>query len=165
MKLEKAFWLFFSILLISLIPSAAAADQSLYVIQPGTPVAIQNFLNPEFGCSWSGIGGQVFDSTGVPVMGLIVKVSGSLEGEDILRYTITGNSPELGPGGFSVTLLDHPVSSAGKVFFQLLDINGVIKSAQISLNTFGTCEKNLLLVNMFEVTLEYKNFFPSIFND
>lgn len=165
MRLKTAFRVFFSIILISFIPHVAAAAQSLYVLQPGTPAAIQNFLNPEYGCAWSGIGGQVFDITGVPVTGLIVKVSGSLEGEDILRYTITGGSPKLGPGGFSVELLDHPVSSVGTVFFQLLDINGIPKSAQFSLNTSGNCGQNFLLVNMYEVNFEYQNFFPSILRD
>ena len=164
-NLAKAFLLLISALMVSLARGTALAAQSLYVLQTGTPVGIKNFIRPEDGCNWSGIGGQVFDGDGYPITGLIVKVSGSLEGSEILRFVYTGNTPKFGPGGFGIELTDHPAASTGTVFFQLLDINGVPRSAQFSIDTYGTCEQNLLLINLYEETFEFQYYFPSILND
>ena len=121
----KEFFITAVIILFALTPTFARAENLLYVFHNGTPVAIQNFVFPELGCDWMGIGGQAFDQQGEVVTGLIVKVSGTLEGNDVLQFAMTGNAQQLGPGGFGIRLSDRPIASQGTLLFQLFDLNGV----------------------------------------
>src|SRR5687768_15174933 len=40
--------------------SADLVSNFRYIVQSGTPLGITNFLHPEAGCSWLGVGGQAF---------------------------------------------------------------------------------------------------------
>ena len=144
--------------------NSAFAQQvnTVFAQQSGTPAGIQNFVIPERGCNWSGVGGQVFDKQGNPITGLVVKIWGILEGGSILLYSVTGGSQQIGPGGFLVELADHPISSNGSLYLQILDITGVEISAPLQLNTFGDCARNLLLVNIKEQQFQNGLYFPAI---
>lgn len=135
---------------------------TLFVPQKGTPVAIQNFVQLDKGCNWSGIGGQVFSKTGTPITGLVIKLTGKLEGQNILYYAVTGGSLQFGPGGFLIELTDHPVASKNTATIQVLDITGLAKSAPIPLVTYGDCTRNLLLVNIIEIQLQNPIYFPQV---
>jgi hypothetical protein len=140
----------FRVLLLALLPILSGTSQLIYVVQPGTPVGIQNFILPEAGCNWSGVGGQVFDQKGSPVSGLIIKINGTLEGNSVLVYAVTGSSLQLGPGGFDVYLSDHPIATQSVLSLQLLDVTGNPLTGSIPLDTFNECTQNLLLVNLVE---------------
>jgi hypothetical protein len=160
----------FSILLIQLLlglglvtrTSSAQVETTLFLPQRGTPVGIQNFIQLDKGCNWGGIGGQVFDKTGVPLTGLVIKLTGKLEGQNILYYAITGGSPQFGPGGFLIELTDHPVASKYTATLQVLEITGAEKSSPLPLITYGDCSHNLLLVNIIELPLRNPVYFPAI---
>lgn len=126
---------------------ARSISEQRYVIQTGTLAAIPNFIQPEAGCNWSGLGGQAFDRQGYPTTGLVVKISGKLEGLDVLYITMTGSSTKLGPAGFEVTIADQPVASQGSMFIQLLDIAGTPVSDLFPITTYASCEQNLVIVN------------------
>ena len=111
----------------STIKNWAGADQTLYMFQRGTPAAIPNFIDSGAGCNWAGVGGQVFDQSGVPMSGLIVKVSGTLEGRQIQYYVFTGSSQHFGPGGYELKLADHPISSST---LELLLLDAVRRTAR-----------------------------------
>jgi len=132
-------------------------------VQSGTPVAIQNFIQPEAGCNWFGVGGQVFNQEGTPVSGLIVKISGMLEGNQVLIYGITGSSIQLGSGGFDVFLANHPINSESNLYLQLFDTVGASLSFPIKLVTNSNCAQNFLLINLIETTLDIFRYFPIIF--
>lgn len=164
-RLGASLFVLFSLALSLRIPrSVSASDaQSKYLQQPGTPVAIQNFVHPEAGCNWSGVGGQVFDLERNPVTGLIVMVGGTLEGNQVLYYALSGSSTKFGSGGFDIRLADHPVASQGTLKIQLLDNAGKPISALIPLNTYDSCERNLILINLVEFPTDLIYYFPLIF--
>lgn len=149
---------------IDVVPAAGDLANPIYIVQPGTPAKLANFLQPAAGCNWTGVAGQVFDTHDMPVTGLIVEVGGKLEGSDILRLTLSGGSPTLGPGGFEIPLTDHVVASTQELYIQLFDVDGNPLSDQFYFDTFPSCEQNLVLINFVAVIGEYAYFqyFPVI---
>ena len=58
---------------LTLTPTIAATTTPLpYHLQSVNPVYLQNFVHPEAGCNWMGVGGQVFDKQGDPTQNLVV---------------------------------------------------------------------------------------------
>jgi hypothetical protein len=122
-----------------------------YTVQQGTPLGITNFLHPEAGCNWLGVGGQAFKLTSEPALGLIAVVGGSLAGTTLNNSTVSGSASGLGPGGFEIALSSSPVESQGTVWIQLFDANGNSQSDRIFIDTYADCNRNLILVNFTEV--------------
>ena len=148
---------------IDVVPEAGTLETPIYVVQPGTPAKLANFLQPLAGCNWTGVAGQVFDTNDLPVTGLIIEVGGKLEGSDILRLTLSGGSPALGPGGFEVPLTDHVVASTQELYIQLFDLDGNPLSNQFFFDTYPNCEENLVLINFLaESKYSYFQYFPAI---
>ena len=143
-------------------PRTVDASRTVYVYQLGTPAAIQNFILPEAGCNWSGIGGQIFNPNGVPNTDLTIRVTGTLEGSQVFRVAVAGTSLQWGPGGFSIMLTDHPAASQGTLHLQLFDATGVPVSSQIPFNTYSTCDKNLVLVNLVLATFKFDSYLPLV---
>jgi hypothetical protein len=127
----------------------AAVDEFLYSIQPSTPVYMRNFVHTAEACNWFGIAGQVFDANGMPVTNLIIKVWGTLDGEEIAEVVVTGTIEGLpyGPGSFEVTLGSVPVYSNGKMNIQVFAADGTPLSAAVNFGTRSNCYKNLTIVN------------------
>jgi hypothetical protein len=138
-----------------------------YSLQIGTPVQTANFLLPEAGCDWMGVGGQVFSRNDRPIGGLIVEVGGTLDGLPVLYLSMTGDSTALGPGGYEIKLADQPVASQGTLWLQLHDLNGTPQSERIYFDTYsgeGECENNLIIINFRELRTEPLDYYlPSIF--
>jgi hypothetical protein len=143
------------------IPDDDLADQTTYSLQRGTPAAIPNFVDLTAGCNWGGVGGQVFDQNGAPVAGLLIKISGTLDGQQVLQYLYTGSSQHFGPGGFDLKLANRPVSSQ-TLRLQLLDAAGAPLSLPFGLSTYGTCDKNLLVVNLMVISVDNPIYLPQI---
>jgi len=121
----------------------------LYIVQPGTPAAIQFFRDPGKACDWMGAAGQVFDADGSPVLNLLVMIKGEVGGQMVDLFTMTG-LPEgdiYGPGGYEIKIADQPQSSAGSLTIQIEDIEGNSLSAPVPLITYGDCGKNLVIIN------------------
>jgi hypothetical protein len=132
-------------------PAPAPEGNHYYIVQVGTPLGTANFIHPEAGCNWAGIGGQVFDLKGEAVTGLVVQVGGVLSGAEFLSLGITGNSPALGEGGYEVKLADHPIATNGTLWVQLFDVSGNPLSHRIFIETFDVCDHNFILLNFTEV--------------
>lgn len=126
----------------------------VYAFEPldDHPLAIQNVTHQDLGCSWMGIGGQVLDSNGAPLVGLVVKLSGTLAGEVIDMLTLTGSAAQFGygPSGYEFVLADEPVPSSSELYIQLLDQAGGPLSDRIVFNTFADCSRNLILISFVE---------------
>ena len=127
-----------------------------YRMQIGAPVAVANFISPESGCNWLGVGGQVFDLNGIPVTNLVVEIGGTLNGADIFRLGLTGSSTLLGPGGFVLNLSDHAIDSGGTLWILLYDLAGTPLTEKLAFPTYSDCNKNFTLVNLVEVAPGYK---------
>jgi hypothetical protein len=140
-----------------------------YTIQIGTPVETANFVDQQAGCNWLGVGGQVFEGHDKPVIGMIVEVGGTLNGNPVLLLALTGDSTVLGPGGYVIKIADKPISSEGTLWVQLYDLNGAPKSERENINTFGgdnACEKNLIIINFNQLSSNINDYyFPSMYKN
>ncbi len=130
-----------------------------YIVQPGTPAGIPNFIQPEAGCAWAGVGGQVFAADGAPASGLALKLSGSYGGQTLLKVAVSGSSPAFGPGGFEFYLGSQPQATRS-LALQVLGPGGAPLSAPIQLGTLGDCQHNLLVVNLKALTYQRVVYFP-----
>jgi hypothetical protein len=135
-------------------------------LQPGSPAEVPNFAHPEFGCSWLGVGGQVFSFPGKPVKGIIVEVGGELAGVETRLLSVTGGTAIYGDGGYEFTLAQQPVESLSTLWIQLFDIAGKSLSDKIAFNTYEDCTRNLVLVNFVGTTsTAFPNYLPFIIRD
>jgi hypothetical protein len=152
----------FAIILIQLFTIFPQLSYPSYLIQAGTPVLTQNFISPEDGCNWGGVAGQVFSLDGIPVEGRIIEINGQLEGKAIELSTTTGSSQQMGPGGYEFQLSDHPVTTQGALFLQIVDASGEPLSRRVYIETAGVCDHNLTIVNMREFDIIMEVYFPWI---
>jgi hypothetical protein len=136
--------------------------ETVFVPQSGTPVGIPNFVDPNRACNWMGIAGQIFDLNDEPMIGLVVRVVGTLEGNSFVVYGVTGGASKIGPGGYILQISDRPINSFDSVFLQVLDIGGNPITPRIQINTYDSCEKNLIIANVIETANQHSLFLPLI---
>jgi hypothetical protein len=98
------------------------------------------------GCNWQGVGGTVDDQNSSPIIGIVVRLAGSLDGRSVELTTVSGISPEYGKSGFEFVLGETPVNSSDSIYVQLLDQAGLPLSDRIYIDTSSDCKKNLVLV-------------------
>lgn len=103
-------------------------------------------IHPELDCNWAGIGGTVVDSNGSPIVGMVVVLRGMLNGSSVEQQTLTGITKEYGPSGFEFVLGNAPVQTKNTLYVQLVDMQNIPLSDQITVNTSSDCAKNLVLV-------------------
>lgn len=130
-----------------------------YVPHHNTPIGIPNFVSPQAGCYWSGVGGQIFNRDNRPQAGLIVRITGSLEGRSINLSAVSGSALQFGPGGYEIQLGDHPVSSAA-LQLRLYNTAGVPQSGAVTVRLYDTCVANLTVINMRQVELTRFQYLP-----
>jgi hypothetical protein len=133
-------------------PVTVEATQTRYEVQSGTPVVMANFIKPDLGCNFSGVGGQVFGRDQAPVNGLVVEVHGPIDGEDQTLVSLTGTELAFGPGGYLVQLADKPFDSQSELTIQLFDLTGKPESEPITFDTSQRCDENLVLMNFVRVS-------------
>jgi hypothetical protein len=136
------------------IPTADLESGTTFGIQDGYPLYIENTVNTEAGCNWLGVAGQIFDSDGVPVDGILVETGGSLGDIDFSGITLTGQAPAYGEGGYEITLNDSPVNSEGIAWIRLIDQASLPLSEQIFFETFDSCDSNLIRINFVQISEE-----------
>jgi hypothetical protein len=136
-----------------------------YLLQPGSPTWIVNFVHPEAGCNWMGVGGQVFDLQANAVPNLVVKLTGTLNGEAVELIALTGGALNLGPGGYEFKLSDHPIASTETLWISVFDKDGNTISDPVAFSTYDSCDQNFVIVNFTEAYLianGHKTFLPFI---
>lgn len=158
-------------------PTATLEPQNPFALQAGSPAYVANIAYPEEGCNWMGVAGQVYDSTGAPIVNLGVHLTGTLGEENIDILAITGTAPQYGEGGFEIVLSDSPMVSSGRLSLQILSDDGQPLSDKVYFDTSSDCSENLVLINMVqtssvpfvsaveEVTLSGKGMFIWKLND
>lgn len=114
-----------------------------FTLQPGSPAYLPNFANSA-GCNWLGIAGQAFNSSGQPIVGLIVH----LEGNGLNQDALTGSKQAYGAGGYEHYLNDHVIVATYSVQLRNASID---LSPAYQIPTFADCNKNLVLVNFIQV--------------
>lgn len=99
-------------------------------------------------CLSTYVAGQALDVQNKPVVGLQVKLGGSVPGKTFVPglTTLTGISPVYGQSGFEFDLQLAPVASSKGLWVQLYDQSGAPLSEQFKLTTYADCKKNLIFV-------------------
>jgi hypothetical protein len=99
-------------------------------------------------CNSMYVAGQALDSTNQPVIGLFVKLGGSLPGKTFspVLTTLTGIDKDFGQSGFEFNLKVAPVGSNKTLWVQLVDQSDAPLSDQYTLATYKDCNKNLLVI-------------------
>ena len=100
----------------------------------------------DLGCGWFGAGGTVEDVNNSPIVGIVVRLAGTLSGDRIELTTLSGVSPDYGKAGFEFALGNVPLASNNEMYIQLLDQVGMPLSEKVFLSTSTDCEKNLILM-------------------
>jgi hypothetical protein len=138
---------------IAIGPSAAFYGL-VFVAQPGSPIAIQNFSHSEAGCSWMGIGGQIFGIDGWPLQAMLVEIGGMIGNQPVSALALTGSALQWGPGGYEFTLGDTPIATQRTLWILVHDLDGRTLSDQIYFNTFADCNRNAILMNLIQVNID-----------
>jgi hypothetical protein len=134
------------------VATTAVVEDMPFALQIGSPARIQNYIRVDDGCNWMGVGGQVFNLDGDPILELTIHLVGELEGlTPFDLFALTGSSTELGPGGFLFEISDHPITSQENMWIQLDNGAGKPLSEAIYLDTSESCTENLILVNFRQV--------------
>lgn len=131
-------------------PSATADASAQFELQPGSPTHTSHVQ----GCNVMGVGGRVFDMQSAPIIGLAVRMGGTLGGVDIGTLdSLTGSATDLfGFGGYYFDLGGTPKASEQTLWIQVIDASsGQSLSDQVFLTTYDNCEQNLVLVNFRQV--------------
>jgi hypothetical protein len=100
----------------------------------------------DLGCGWFGVGGTVDDINNSPIVGVVVRLTGTLNGNHIELTTVSGVSSDYGKAGYEFVLGGVPLESNKEMYVQLLDQAGLPLSEKVFLATSTDCEKNLILV-------------------
>lgn len=128
-------------------PTATPTPKALF--SASSVNAIESIIIPHLldaSCNWQGVGGTVDDQNSSPIIGIVVRLAGTLNGKSVELTTVSGISPEYGKSGFEFVLGDTPVNSSDTVYVQLLDQAGLPLSDKVYIDTFSDCKKNLVLV-------------------
>lgn len=128
---------------------SATPTQLPFAIQADTPVYTENFGYPDAGCNWLGVGGQIFDSDGEPIINLVIWIRGSINEVPFEAIALTGTAEgaKYGPGGYEVVLNNAVLESSDVFSIQILDLNGNILTEPYFFDTFDQCDQNLIIIN------------------
>lgn len=135
--------------LLSLVPPTRTPSPSPTAKAPysSTVTAIPStIIHPDLGCGWFGIGGTVSDANNSPVIGMPLRLAGSIGGDAVNVLTVSGTALDYGPSGFEFKLGVAPVASDKLLTLQLLDQNGVPQASNVYVVTYNDCKRNLILV-------------------
>ena len=132
---------------LPIVPSPTAVPSIWYILQPGSPLPTNNYVHEVAGCSWLGVGGQIFGLDSTPVSGVDILVGGMLGSYQVGGLATSGMETSLGEGGYEITLSDHPVESTDTVWIQVVDRNNTPLSQKIYFDTYNDCDLNFILIN------------------
>ncbi|MCF6277454.1 MAG: hypothetical protein L3J16_01730 [Anaerolineales bacterium] len=108
-------------------------------------------IHPDTACNWMGVGGTVEDLNKSPILGVVVRVGGTLVGSTVDYTTVTGVSPAYGKSGFEFVLGEAPLPSTDTMWIRLFDQAGLPLSDEIRFSTSSACNENLVLVRFTKV--------------
>jgi hypothetical protein len=111
--------------------------------------SIESIIIPHLvdqGCNWQGVAGTVDDTNNSPIIGMVLRLTGSLNGKPVNLTTVSGVSPDYGKSGYEFVLGTVPVASGSPLILQLLDQAGLPLADNVYITTYSDCKKNLILV-------------------
>ncbi len=130
-------------------PTATATPEMPF--EANVQLVDSKIIHAETNCNWLGVGGKVEDKNGSPMLGVVVRIQGSLLGAPVDMMTVSGVSQIYGQSGFEFVLGDLPLPTEKTLWIRLFDSAGLPLSDEIYLNTSAACEENLVLVQFKQV--------------
>ena len=127
--------------------ATVAGNMPFNILGVPTPIA-STIVHPETGCNWLGVGGQVLDLKGAPVIGITIQLGGDTT---LNLLSLSGTASQYDKGGYEFTLGNKAVASKKTLWLQMLDQAGLPLSNKIAFDTFDDCSKNLILINFKQV--------------
>jgi len=127
----------------------ATVPALIYRLQDGSPAYLEAALfRPEQACNFMGVFGLVFGLDDVPLAGLRVQVTGTLNGQPVDKLGLTGAATQYGPGAYyEIQLANAPVASENQLQIVLLNADGQPLSSPASFSTRAECNQNLIMLN------------------
>lgn len=111
--------------------------------------AIESIIIPHLvdqDCNWQGVAGTVDDSNNSPIVGMVLRLTGTYAGKSVNLTTVSGVSPDYGKSGYEFVLGTTPIASDKLLTLQLLDQAGLPLAENVYVTTYNDCKKNLILV-------------------
>jgi hypothetical protein len=102
-------------------------------------------------CTWMGVGGQVLDIQGSPYTGIGIQLGGQMNGSTVLLTSLTGTALQYGPAGYEFKISDAPYATVHNFWLRLVDQANLPLSERIYFDTYESCDKNLIIINLKQV--------------
>lgn len=93
------------------------------------------------GCDWTGIAGEVFNSSGNAKTGVRIRIFN----DDFSFETVSGDAPSYGTSGWEYSLSQELIKGDWRV--QVVDGSGIALSPTVTVTFKGACNQNLAIVN------------------
>jgi hypothetical protein len=131
------------------LPTITATPDMWFEIigKPGTMDA--NLIYENAGCTWAGVGGNITDSRGDPIIGIRIQIGGFENNE--IREGLSGQFPAYGESGFEITIARPVRTFTDPLWIQLLNDHEIPISEKIYFKPSDHCEKSLILMNFIKV--------------
>ena len=129
-------------------------------LKDGSPRYLPAFTQPDAGCAWVGVAGQVFDRNGAPLEGVVVLVKGYFNHKLIDVQTLSGLQKAYGEAGFEVQIGDLSADSQNALTIQLGNSKFEALSEVYPITTYDDCQRNLIMVNFQAVSDAYQAYLP-----
>ncbi len=142
------------------VQQAAAVASIPFGLNPDSPRYLPAFTQPDAGCAWVGVAGQVFDQSGAPLEGVVVVVKGYFNGILLDAQTVSGLHQAYGQSGFEVKIGDLSADTNNALTIQLVNSKFEALSAVYPLTTYNDCQRNLILVNFEAQSDSWKAYLP-----
>jgi hypothetical protein len=123
----------------------ATASEVAFVLRAHSPSYLPAFTQPDAGCNWVGVAGQVLDNQSKPVDHVAVVVKGKFNGKDVNQAGNSGTATAYGPGGFEVLIGEQSEDTLGNLTIQLFDDKNKPLSDIYPIVTYQDCQKNLIV--------------------
>lgn len=134
------------------VPTPTEQPRSMPFVLRGTPEGYPNaLLHPQYDCEeYLFIGGEVWDLREAPVLGLIVRLTGTYGGGLVDFRSESGDVELYGQSGFEFVMENKQIAE-DNLTIQLFDQNNQPLSAPVKLKITGQCDANLIIVNYKQV--------------
>lgn len=133
--------------------TATSTPELFPFVLDGEPEPMSSdLIRPQLGCDYLVIAGQVWDLQGDPVTDSAqVHLYGELSGYILDEYSLPGSAEVYGQSGYEFILKGLVVDSINTVIVQLEDLDGNPLSSPYFIETYQSCQQNLILVNFKKV--------------
>ena len=131
------------------LPTVAATPDTWFEIVGSPGLMDANLIYENAGCTWAGLGGNITDSRGDPIIGIHIQIGGFENNE--IREGLSGQFPAYGESGFEITIARPVQTFPNPLWIQLLNDHEIPISEKIYFKPSNQCEKSLILMNFKKV--------------